>query len=149
VDIKKVVDAPKAEFDAFERDIYDLASNVGKAADEYATSVKRWATAGHSLQESIELAQQSTIGSFIGNIDESAMVDYMAVPLNAYKSMGLEVQDVLNVMNETAIKNAIEMDYLGAAYQRAASTASTTGTSFQVLTAMITVAQEATSIGRQ
>ena len=148
-DIKKVVDAPKAEFDAFERDIYDLASNVGKAADEYATSVERWATAGHSLQESIDLAQQSTIGSFIGNIDESAMVDYMSVPLNAYKSMGLEVQDVLNVMNETANQNAIEMDDLGAAYQRAASTASTTGTSFQELTAMITVAQEATRLGGQ
>ena len=146
-DIKKVVDAPKAEFDAFEQDIYDLASNVGKAADEYAVSVERWATAGFDLQESINLAQQSTIGSFIGNIDESAMVDYMSVPLNAYKSVGLEVQDVLNVMNETANQNAIEMDDLGAAYKRASSTASTTGTSFQELTAMITVAQEATRLG--
>ena len=146
-DIKKVVDAPKAEFDAFERDIYDLASNVGKAADEYAVSVERWATAGFDLQESINLAQQSTIGSFIGNIDESAMVDYMSVPLNSYKSAGLEVQDVLNVMNETANKNAIEMDDLGAAYKRASSTASSTGTSFQELTAMITVAQEATRLG--
>ena len=147
IDIKKVVDAPKAEFDAFEQDIYDLASNVGKAADEYAVSVERWATAGHSLQESIELAQQSTIGSFIGNIDEAAMVDYMAVPLNAYKESGLEVQDVLNVMNETANQNAIEMDDLGAAYKRAASTASATGTSFQELTAMTTVAMEATRLG--
>ena len=147
IDIKKVVDAPKAEFDAFEQDIYDLASNVGKAADEYAVSVERWATAGHSLQESIELAQQSTIGSFIGNIDEAAMVDYMAVPLNAYKESGLEVQDVLNVMNETANQNAIEMDDLGAAYKRAASTASSTGTSFQELTAMTTVAMEATRLG--
>lgn len=147
VDIKKVVDAPKAEFDAFEKSIYDLASNVGKAADEYATSVERWATAGFELQESIDLAQQSTIGSFIGNIDEADMVDYMAVPLNAYKQSGLEVQDVLNVMNETANKNAIEMDDLGAAYKRAASTASSSGTSFQELTAMITVAQEATRLG--
>ena len=146
-DIKKVVDAPKAEFDAFEQDIYDLASNVGKAADEYAVSVERWATAGFDLQESINLAQQSTIGSFIGNIDESAMVDYMSVPLNSYKSAGLEVQDVLNVMNETANKNAIEMDDLGAAYKRASSTASSTGTTFQELTAMITVAQEATRLG--
>lgn len=146
IDIKKVVDAPKAEFDAFEQSIYDLASNVGKAADEYAVSVERWATAGFDLQESIDLAQQSTIGSFIGNIDEADMVDYMAVPLNAYKKSGLEVQDVLNVMNETANKNAIEMDDLGAAYKRAASTASETGTSFQELTAMTTVAMEATRL---
>src|SRR5699024_3911023 len=147
IDIKKVVDAPKAEFDAFERDIYDLASNVGKAADEYAVSVERWATAGHSLQESIALAQQSTIGSFIGNIDEAAMVDYMAVPLNAYKEYRVQVQDGLNVMNETENQNAIEMDDLGAAYKRAASTASATGTSFQELTAMTTVAMEATRLG--
>ena len=146
VDIKKVVDAPKAEFDAFEASIFDLASNVGKAADEYAVSVERWATAGFDLQESIDLAQQSTIGSFIGNIDEADMVDYMSVPLNAYKESGLEVQDVLNVMNETANQNAIEMDDLGAAYKRAASTASATGTSFQELTAMTTVAMEATRL---
>ena len=147
IDIKKVVDAPKAEFDAFESSIYDLASNVGKAADEYAVSVERWATAGFDLQESIDLAQQSTIGSFIGNIDEADMVDYMSVPLNSYKESGLEVQDVLNVMNETANQNAIEMDDLGAAYKRAAATASETGTTFQELTAMTTVAQEATRIG--
>src|SRR5699024_12606640 len=93
------------------------------------------------------LLKQSINGSFIGNIDEAAMVDYMSVPLNAYKESVLQVQDVLNVMNETANQNAIEMDDLVAAYKRAASTALATGTSFQELTAMTTVAMEATRLG--
>ena len=147
VNIQKVTEAPKEELEAFANTIYDTASTVGLSADEYGASVERWVTAGKTLEESINLAQLSSMGAFVGNIDESAMVDYMSVPLNAFKDAGVQGEDILNAMNEVANKNAIEMDDLGMAYQRASGSASSAGTSFGELTGMISGAQEATRLG--
>lgn len=147
VAIRKVADATPQEFATFEREIFGLASSVGKSADQYAVSVERWASAGYDLQEANKMAGYSTMGAFVGNVDEAAMVDYMAVPLIAYKDAGLEAWDVLNAMNEVANNNAIEMDALGAAYSRAASTAANAGTSFAELTGLIGAAEETTRLG--
>lgn len=149
VDVRKVVEATDSEFQGFTDTIFDNASAVGKTASEYTVSVERWASAGKSLAEAQELARLSTMGAFVGNIDEAAMVDYMSVPLNAFSSAGLEAQDILNAMNEVANKNAIEMNDLGIAYQRASATAAASGTSFAELTGLITAAQEATRLGGQ
>lgn len=143
----KVADGSDASLASFRNNIYDTASSVGKSATEYAESVERWATAGKSLNESIELSKISTMGSFVGNIDEQDMVDYMSIPINAFKKDMLGAKDVVNAMNEVANDNAIEMDDLGAAYVRAATTASSSGESFAQLTGLISGAQEATRAG--
>lgn len=145
--ISKVATASKEEMAGFMDGIFDTASEVGKSADLYAQGVERWVTAGFDLQESVALAKESTMGAFVGNIDESAMVDYMSVPLVAFKDTALESSDVLNSMNEVANQNAIEMDDLGSAYKKASGTAATAGTTFAELTGMITGAQESTRQG--
>lgn len=147
VNIAKVADAPAATLEKFAETIYDTASKVGKSAEEYGVSVERWVTAGKTLSESTQLATYSVMGSFVGNIDEADMVDYMSIPLNAYKKDALEATDVINAMNEVANQNAIEMDDLGKAYQKAASTSAQAGTSFSELTGIITAAQESTRAG--
>lgn len=147
VNIAKVAEEPQEQLDEFATTIYDTASTVGKSAEEYAVSVERWLTAGKSLSDSIELSKTSVMGAFVGNIGESEMVDYMSVPLNAYKKNALEATDIINAMNEVANKNAIEMDDMGSAYKRAASTSAQAGTSFAQLTGLITAGQEATRVG--
>lgn len=147
VNIAKVADVPNDVLENFAATIYDTASTVGKSAEEYGVSVERWVTAGKTLSESTELAKTSVMGAFVGNIDEADMVDYMSVPLNAYKKDALEATDIINSMNEVANQNAIEMDDMGKAYKRAASTSAQTGTSFAELTGLITAGQEATRVG--
>lgn len=147
VNIAKVVDAPKKELRAFADTIYSEASKVGRSADEFGTSVERWASSGKTLKEAIRLGKLSTIGSFVGNVDEAAMVDYMSVPLQAFKKNGIEATDILNAMNEVANNNAIEMNDLGEAYKLAAGTASQAGTTFDQLTGLISGAQEVTRQG--
>ena len=147
VNIAKVAEEPQEQLDAFATTIYDTASTVGKSAEEYATSVERWLTAGKSLSDSVELSKTSVMGAFVGNVGESEMVDYMSVPLNAYKKNALEANDIINAMNEVANRNAIEMDDMGSAYKRAASTSAQAGTSFAQLTGLITAGQEATRVG--
>ena len=147
VNIAKVAEEPQEQLDAFATTIYDTASTVGKSAEEYATSVERWLTAGKSLSDSVELSKTSVMGAFVGNVGESEMVDYMSVPLNAYKKSALEANDIINAMNEVANRNAIEMDDMGSAYKRAASTSAQAGTSFAQLTGLITAGQEATRVG--
>ncbi|NCB82490.1 MAG: phage tail tape measure protein, partial [Bacilli bacterium] len=147
VNIAKVAEEPQEQLDEFATTIYDTASTVGKSAEEYATSVERWLTAGKTLNDSVELSKVSVMGAFVGNIGESEMVDYMSVPLNAYKKDALEASDIINAMNEVANKNAIEMDDMGSAYKRAASTSAQAGTTFAQLTGIITAGQEATRVG--
>ena len=147
VNIAKVVDAPKKELRAFADSIYSEASKVGRSADEFGTSVERWASSGKTLKDAIRLGKLSTIGSFVGNVDEAAMVDYMSVPLQAFKKNGIEATDILNAMNEVANNNAVEMNDLGEAYKLAAGTASQAGTTFDQLTGLISGAQEVTRQG--
>lgn len=147
VNIAKVVDAPKKELRAFADTIYSEASKVGRSADEFGTSVERWASSGKTLKDAIRLGKLSTIGSFVGNVDEAAMVDYMSVPLQAFKKNGIEATDILNAMNEVANNNAVEMNDLGEAYKLAAGTASQAGTTFDQLTGLISGAQEVTRQG--
>ena len=147
VNISKVAEEPQEQLDEFATTIYDTASTVGKSAEEYAVSVERWLTAGKTLNDSVELSKVSVMGAFVGNIGESEMVDYMSVPLNAYKKDALEASDIINAMNEVANKNAIEMDDMGSAYKRAASTSAQAGTTFAQLTGIITAGQEATRVG--
>lgn len=147
VNIAKVADAPQSELNKFGDEIFDQASKVGKAADEYGVSVARWLTTGKSLKQAIDLSQTSVMGSFVGNIDEESMVRYMSVPLENYKNSALEATDIINAMNEVANKNAVEMNDLGEAYARAAQTASSSGTTFAQLTGLIAGANTTTRAG--
>lgn len=147
VNIAKVADAPQAELDKFGDTIYKQASKVGKAADEYGVSVARWLTTGKSLKESIKLSQTSVMGGFVGNIDEESMVKYMSVPLENYKNSALQATDIINTMNEVSNNNAVEMNDLGEAYERAAQTASSAGTTFAQLTGLIAGANTTTRAG--
>src|SRR5699024_8913466 len=146
VDIRKVADATDNQWARFNDTLYDNASAVGKTATEYSKSVERWAAAGKDLEEATELGTLSTMGAFVGNIDEEAMVKYMSVPLNAFKA-SVDATDILNVMNEVSNNTAAEMDHLGQAYSRAAATAAQSGTSFEELTAILATTQETTRLG--
>lgn len=46
----------------------------------------------------------------------------MSVPLKAFTEQGVKANDIINIMNNTANNNAIEMDDLGKAYMRSATT---------------------------
>lgn len=147
IGVKKVTEATDEQMDHFAKTSYDVGSSLGVTADEYILAVEKWVTAGKSFTESQELAQVSMVGAFVGSIEPDMMVKYMSVPLNAFKQEGLEANDVINVMNETANNHAIEMDDLGKAYMRSATTAKNAGASYGELTGMITAAQEATRKG--
>lgn len=147
VGITKVADATDEQFAEFAKSSYDVGSGLGVTADQYMLAVEKWVTAGKTFSDSQDLGQVSMIGSFVGSISPDEMVKYMSVPLNAYKDAGLEATDVINTMNEVANLNAIEMNDLGKAYVRSATTAKNAGASYGELTGMITAAQEATRKG--
>ncbi|KEK23939.1 phage tail tape measure protein [Bacillus gaemokensis] len=145
--VAKVADASADSLKSFKKESYDTASELGVTADNYMKAVETWVTAGETFAESQELAKTSLIGSFVGNIDPDLMVKWMSVPLKAFETDGLKANDIINVMNETANNNAVEMEELGKAYMRSATTVKTAGVSFEELTGLITGAQEATRQG--
>ena len=146
-DIAKVADVPSEVLNQFSRDIFDQASAIGLAAEDYAVSVERWLTTGRAFQESIDIAQVSSMGGFVGNIGEEEMVKYMSVPLQAFKKDMLDAKDIVNAMNEVSNNNAVTIDDLGMAYERAAQTASISGESFSELTGLIAGANANTMAG--
>lgn len=149
ISVRKVVDATDKQWDSFTKTLHKNASASGVVVEDYARSVGKWAQAGKSLDEAKYLGQLSNIGAFIGELDENKVIDYMSVPLNAWKKEQLEAHQILNVMNEVANNNAVEMDHLGVAYTKAAATAANAGTSFTELTSLIGAAQESTRLGGQ
>ncbi|WP_144624834.1 phage tail tape measure protein [Bacillus velezensis] len=147
VKVAKVADASEEALQKFKDTSFDVGSSLGTSAADYMKAVETWVTAGKTFEESQELGKISQIGSFVGNITPDDMVKYMSVPLKAYEKEGLKANDVINAMNEVANNNAIEMNDLGKAYMRSATSAKNAGASFGDLTGMITAAQEATRKG--
>ncbi|HHB2481325.1 TPA: phage tail tape measure protein [Bacillus cereus] len=147
IGVSKVAQASEADLNSFKETAFDVGSTLGVTASDYMKAVETWVTSGETFMQAQEKAKISLVGSFVGNLKPDDMVKYMSVPLNAFKKQGLETNDVINVMNETANNHAIEMDDLGKAYVRSANTAKDTGIDFGYLTGMITGAQEATRKG--
>lgn len=147
IGVSKVAQASEADLNSFKETAFDVGSTLGVTASDYMKAVETWVTSGETFMQAQEKAKVSLVGSFVGNLKPDDMVKYMSVPLNAFKKQGLETNDVINVMNETANNHAIEMDDLGKAYVRSANTAKDTGIDFGYLTGMITGAQEATRKG--
>lgn len=145
--IKKVAEESDEALQKFRKNSFDQASELGVKATEYMSGVEKWMTSGFNLEKSVELAKTSSIGSFVGNITSENMQKYLSVPLNAFKKTGIEATDIINVMNETSNNHAIEMEELGRAYVRSASSMTNVGVTFQELTGFITGAQEATKAG--
>lgn len=147
IGVSKVAQASEDDLNRFKDTAFDVGSTLGVTANDYMKAVETWVTSGETFVKAQEKAKVSLIGSFVGNLKPDDMVKYMEVPLLAFRKQGLETNDVINVMNETANNHAIEMDDLGKAYVRSANTAKDTGIDFGYLTGMITGAQEATRKG--
>lgn len=145
--VTKVVPDSQAAVNRWKKNIYKDASEVGKTAPEFAAAVEQWATAGYNLKQSNRLAKTSVMGSFVGEVPVEDMVRYMSVPMKAFRKEGIKSKDIINAMNQVSNKHAIEMNDLGAAYQKASSTVGATGTKFSQLTGIITAAQEGTRAG--
>lgn len=145
--VTKVVPDSQRAVNRWRKNIYKDAAEVGKSAPEFASAVEQWATAGYNLKQSNRLAKQSVMGAFVGEVPVNDMVKYMSVPMKAFQKEGIKSTDILNAMNQVSNKHAIEMDDLGAAYQKASSTVGATGTKFSQLTGIITAAQEGTRAG--
>lgn len=145
--VTKVVPDSQAAVNRWKKNIYKAASEVGKTAPEFAAAVEQWATAGYNLKQSNRLAKASVMGSFVGEVPVEDMVKYMSVPMKAFQKEGIKSKDIINAMNQVSNKHAIEMNDLGAAYQKASSTVGATGTKFSQLTGIITAAQEGTRAG--
>lgn len=145
--VTKVVPDSQAAVNRWKKNIYKDASEVGKTAPEFAAAVEQWATAGYNLKQSNRLAKASVMGSFVGEVPVEDMVRYMSVPMKAFQKEGIKSKDIINAMNQVSNKHAIEMNDLGAAYQKASSTVGATGTKFSQLTGIITAAQEGTRAG--
>lgn len=145
--VTKVVPDSQRAVNRWKKNIYKDASEVGKTAPEFASAVEQWATAGYNLKRSNALAKASVMGSFVGEVPVDDMVKYMSVPMKAFQKEGLKSKDIINAMNLVSNNHAIEMNDLGAAYQKASSTVAATGTNFSQLTGIITAAQEGTRAG--
>lgn len=145
--VTKVVPDSQAAVNRWKKNIYKDASEVGKTAPEFAAAVEQWATAGYNLKQSNRLAKASVMGSFVGEVPVEDMVRYISVPMKAFRKEGIKSKDIINAMNQVSNKHAIEMNDLGAAYQKASSTVGATGTKFSQLTGIITAAQEGTRAG--
>lgn len=147
IGITKVAETTDDQLKNFEATVYDVGSSLGVTADEYMLAVEKWVTAGKTFEQSQDLANIAMTGAFVGSISPDEMVKFMSVPFEAFRREGLEANDIINIMNETANNHAIEMNDLGKAYVRSANTAKSSGATFEELTAMITGAQEATRKG--
>lgn len=139
-EMRKVSDESLSSLKSFQKESYQIASNVGATALTIQNSTADWMRLGESIEDAAESARVSNI---LLNVSEFEDIDSATESLvsmsQAYKE--LEKIDIVDKLNNVGNNFAISTDGLAVALQRSASALTTAGNDIDEAIALITAGE--------
>lgn len=145
VDIQKVTDLTDGQIKRLTKSSYELASAMGRTADEVLNQAVTFARAGY--QEQIEnLAELGVLLQNVGDIEAKTASSFIIAVDAAWQLHGSTeaLMEVIDGLNNITNLNATDMDKMTSGVTVAASMFATAGESVQTFAAMLGTATAAT-----
>lgn len=145
VDIQKVTDLTDGQIKRLTKSSYELASAMGRTADEVLNQAVMFARAGY--QEQIEdLAELGVLLQNVGDIEADTASSFIIAVDAAWQLHGSTeaLMEVIDGLNNITNLNATDMDKMTSGVTVAASVFATAGESVQTFAAMLGTATAAT-----
>lgn len=145
VDIQKVTDYSDKQMQQLSATAYDLASNMGRTADEVLASSVEFARAGYKDQIE-DLSELSILLQNIGDVDNTTANQFILAADAAWDLGGSteNLMPILDGLNEITNKNATDMGKLAEGVTVAASVFANAGESVDTFAAMLGTTTAAT-----
>ena len=146
-ELYRVTDLSSTKYSMLYDDMVNSAKEYGSTLSDIISSTAAWARLGFSADESVGLAEVTSMYQHIADIDYSTAVENL---ITAYKGFQPQLQQmfgkdsvsaveyIADIYNELGNKYAIDSEEVGAALQRSASTLSLAGNTIQESAGMAT-----------
>lgn len=143
-DLYKVTDETNSKYEDFLKNAKSTAKELGRDVSSTINQTAEWAKLGYSIDDSAELAKNSSIYSNVGEVDDSTAVSDMVTAMKAFNieaKNSIQIVDKLNILgNEFATSSAD----LGTGLKNSASALALAGNDINKTLAMLTGGTEIT-----
>lgn len=142
VELRKVSNDSLADLEAFGKESFDIANQIGRTGVEVTNSAADWSRLGYSIKEASELAKDSAIYSNVGDMDINTATEHMTSTLKAFGKKPEEALSIVDKFNEVGNNFAISSEGIGAALERSGAALKAAGNDLDESIALITAANE-------
>ena len=143
-DLYKVTDETNSKYEVFLKNAKSTAKDLGRDVSSTINQTAEWAKLGYNIDDSAELAKNSSIYSNVGEVDDSTAVSDMVTAMKAFNieaKNSIQIVDKLNILgNEFATSSAD----LGTGLKNSASALALAGNDINKTLAMLTGGTEIT-----
>lgn len=143
-DLYKVTDETNSKYEDFLKNAKSTAKELGRDVSSTINQTAEWAKLGYNIDDSAELAKNSSIYSNVGEVDDSTAVSDMVTAMKAFNieaKNSIQIVDKLNILgNEFATSSAD----LGTGLKNSASALALAGNDINKTLAMLTGGTEIT-----
>lgn len=150
-ELYRVTDLSSAKYSMMYDQMIDSAKTYGSTLSDIISSTAAWARLGFNPDESIGLAEISSMYQHIADIDYSTAVENLVTAYKGFQSQlssdyennsVAAMEHIADVYNELGNNYAINSEEVGSALQRSASALSVAGNTFEESAAMATAMSE-------
>lgn len=136
-EVNTMIGLSQAEFEAFSKEVDDLATDLGIDAVEAAEALYQAISAGIPKENVLEFLQIATKAAIGGVTDTKTAVDGLTTVINAFKLPISDAQKVADIMFTTVKGGKTTFEELSAAMFNVAPIAAAAGISFEEVSAAI------------
>lgn len=148
-ELRKVLDATPAEFDAMKEAALDLSDKYGIATTTIVQGAAEWVQAGYDQRDALALVEATIQGAIAGSSDYADVQQDLTRVLKGFNYEASEAGRVLDVTNAIANKYATSNDKLLEALATIAPVAKTAGISLEEMAGFLTPVIESFQSGTE
>lgn len=151
VELRKVSNDTQEELNAFGKEAYNIARQIGSTGKEIINSAASWEKLGYNIKEASELAKNSALYSNVGDMDIDTATEHMVSTLKAFNIEAKDSIQIVDKFNEIGNNYAITSEGIGSALERSAASLVAAGNDLDQSIALITagniISQDPESVG--
>lgn len=144
INLKRVTDATDESYAEFIDNANKQATKLKTTTSSLIEQAYQWAKLGYSMDESLNLANASTIFMRVADVDQEQALSNLVTTLKAYRIEAEDTIDVVDKLDKLNNEFAVSAAGLGEGLERSASSLYMTGNTLDQSLALLTGAGEIT-----
>ena len=144
VDLQRVLNDNSISQNRMSDELYEIADQYGRTFDEVAEVSTKFAQAGYSWTETVELTKNTMLALNTAELDVTQSTEGLIAIMSQWNLEAEDYASVIDKINITADNFAINSENIVAALQRASSSAKNAGITLEETIGIITALGEAT-----
>ena len=140
----KVTDETASRYEQFQNTAAKTSQSIGRSMSSYITQVSEWSKLGYTMDQSEELAKNSSIYSNVGEVEDTRAVSDLVTAMKAFNIEASNSITIVDSLNKLGNNYAVSSADLGEGLSNSASALASAGNDINQSLAMLTGMTEIT-----